>query len=141
MLDSETTQKTPALLGCRIFGDGAPCQAARCGARLRRRIACDGRLDWAMPYRQEGPGSSTCRDFVYLDLMPGVRLIDAQRAGTRDRAALDAAPFVSQAHHLLDKLLCVCGRTGVVLLLQQTWDEGIDTSSCVGVIQWLLRCR
>jgi hypothetical protein len=59
---------------------------------------CDGGPDCAMPCRQEGPGSSTCRGFVYLDLgwndaaeaprpasnvMPGVRLIDAQRAGTR----------------------------------------------------------
>jgi hypothetical protein len=29
---------------------------------------CDGGPDCAMPCRQEGPGSSTCRDFVYLDL-------------------------------------------------------------------------
>ncbi len=27
------------------------------------------------------------------------------------------------------------------IVLQQTWDEGIDTSSCVGVIQWLIRRR
>jgi hypothetical protein len=61
-------------------------------------LRCDGGPDCAMPCRQEGPGSSTCRGFVYLDLgwndaaeaprpasnvMPGVRLIDAQRAGTR----------------------------------------------------------
>jgi hypothetical protein len=85
MLDSETTQKTPALLDYRIFGDGAPCQAARCDARLRRRIACDGRLDWAMPYRQEGPGPAGFRVLGF----------DARRqanrrasAGTRDRAAL-----------------------------------------------------
>lgn len=34
-----------------------------------------------------------------------------------DRITLAVARFVSQANYLLDKLLCVCGRTDVVVLL------------------------
>jgi hypothetical protein len=38
------------------------------------------------------------------------------RIGRLFRSLLTTTHFVSQAHHLLDKLLCVCGRIGVVLL-------------------------
>jgi len=67
-LDSETTQRMPALLDC--VCDGASYQAASCGARQRpgRHIArWDGGPDWATPCRQGSLGSSTCRGFVYLD--------------------------------------------------------------------------
>jgi hypothetical protein len=33
------------------------------------------------------------------------------------RGVLAAALSVSQAHYVMDKLLCVCGRIGVVLLI------------------------
>ena len=71
------------------------------------------------------------RDFVYFDLgvelLPStgtheqmlravVRLIGKQRA--RNEYIPSAALFVSQARHLLDKLLCVCGRISVVLVIR-----------------------
>jgi hypothetical protein len=84
------------------MGDGASYQAARCGARQRawsaHRVVTAG-PDCAMLCRQEGLGSSTCRGFRVLgfgmgttaaraprpasNVMPDVRLINAQRAGPR----------------------------------------------------------
>jgi hypothetical protein len=100
MLDSETTQRTPALLDCRILATVlfTAGEVRRTPTPLVGASRCDGGPDCAMPCRQEGPGSSTCKDVVYLDLgwndaagaprsasnvIPGVRLIDAQRVETR----------------------------------------------------------
>jgi hypothetical protein len=60
---------------------------------------------------------------------------DARRRANRrathwdETAALAAAPFVSDAHHSLDKLLCVCGRVGIVVLV---------SAQCVVLREYLL---
>ena len=52
----------------------------------------------------------------------GLRLGHAMSSGAPGcpfayRGVLAAALSVSQAHYVMDKLLCVCGRIGVVLLI------------------------
>jgi hypothetical protein len=127
MLDSETTQRMPALLDCRIL---ATVLLTRRRCPGRRIACCDGGPDWATPCRQVGPGSSTCRDFLYLDWIErrsrstlARKQCDARRQANRrathwdETSALAAAPFVSDAHLLLHKLPCVCGRVGIVVLV------------------------